>query len=237
MAAQGPGRVRLLFHLIVDPLRGQLARGERLLLLNLVGHVLNQVAMWARWERAGLSGSDVPYDASRLDLLARAAARAPPTGLWLEFGVFRGESINCLARLSSGTVYGFDSFEGLPARWFRLYPQGAFSTEGAAPPVEPNVELIKGLFSETLPAFLELRGEFSVALAHIDCDLYESARFVLFALLPGIRGRTVLIFDEFTGLLADDEARAFREFVTASDARFRYLGCSSSGSVAIEILS
>ena len=39
-------------------------------------------------------------------------------GMLLEFGVFRGQSINQIARVvPDRTVHGFDSFEGLPEDW------------------------------------------------------------------------------------------------------------------------
>ena len=42
-------------------------------------------------------------------------------GLWLEFGVFKGSSLNMTAdarmKHDGGKVHGFDSFEGLPTDW------------------------------------------------------------------------------------------------------------------------
>src|SRR5262245_26000335 len=43
-------------------------------------------------------------------------------GLYLEFGVWRGRTINLIAkRVFYETVHGFDSFEGLPEEWQRNY--------------------------------------------------------------------------------------------------------------------
>ena len=38
-------------------------------------------------------------------------------GLWMEFGVYRGTSISNFAKFCPTTIYGFDSFEGLPETW------------------------------------------------------------------------------------------------------------------------
>lgn len=71
--------------------------------------------------------------------------------LWLEFGVFRGSTINNMSNYTKDTVYGFDSFEGLPEFWREGFDAGAFNLEGQLPSVNSNVELIKGWFTETLP--------------------------------------------------------------------------------------
>jgi hypothetical protein len=53
-----------------------------------------------------------------------------------EFGVFEGASINHIAaRIPHRTVFGFDSFEGLPERWREAFGPGAFTTEGRLPEV------------------------------------------------------------------------------------------------------
>ena len=97
--------------------------------------------------------------------------------LWLEFGVYRGTSINATAALRDtfaargfpGTlprVVGFDTFEGIPQEWKTSkrqarpkWKQGAFSWREdygtLTPPVRAGVELVTGLFNETLGPFLE----------------------------------------------------------------------------------
>src|SRR4051794_5813195 len=54
----------------------------------------------------------------RSELLDRCLREAPATGLFLEFGVYRGYTIRYIAsRVPGRQVYGFDSFEGLPEPW------------------------------------------------------------------------------------------------------------------------
>ncbi len=74
-------------------------------------------------------------------------------GLVLEFGVFKGPSINWFASwLPDRTIHGFDSFEGLPEDWLGYNVSAAhFDQKGVLPKVAKNVELHKGWFDQTLP--------------------------------------------------------------------------------------
>lgn len=189
---------------------------------------------WAKWQIEGIAGRAVPLFADRRGLLTFAAEHVRARGLWLEFGVWQGESLRTIAGLTPGPVYGFDSFQGLPEWWTAGMPAGRFSTRGQLPSVPRNTELVVGWFSDTLPPFLE-RHVGAVAFLHVDSDLYSSAstvlRLVEGRLVPG----SVIVFDEFVGIMPDDEARAFREFRRANRTPFRYLGCTSEGSVAVAL--
>lgn len=187
------------------------------------------------WRILGLDIRKMSLHPNRFALLDAAIRRARHEGLWLEFGVYQGDSINFIARRARGVVVGFDSFEGLPALWTISYARGAFTLAGQLPRVEANVRLVKGLFAETLPPFLKEHPDLGVSLLHVDCDLYQSAKDVLLALGPRIHPGTVVVFDEFVTLYPDDESRAFREFLRTYPSSFRYLGCSVTGSVAIEM--
>lgn len=234
MARRPAGRLRLLASLASQALRDPRS-GWVSVPPPRIQSLGEQLAMWVQWEAVGLSGSTVPCYRSRLTLLEAAAQIAPADGLWLEFGVFQGESINHLARLHRRQIFGFDSFEGLPSEWGGRYARGTFSTAGKVPVVADNVVLIKGWFTETLPAFLRARGPFTASFVHVDSDLYESASLVLTALSERIVPGTVIVFDEYTRILRDDEFRAFREYLASSGHEFRYVGCSAIGSVAVQI--
>lgn len=196
---------------------------------------LHQISMWAKWWVAGMLAPPVPLYRDRIELLRGAARAAPREGLWLEFGVYRGESVRALAPIAPGTVYGFDSFQGLPDAWTPGYPGGTFDLRGGLPPVDQNVTLVKGWFAETIPPFLGAHPNEAVSLLHVDCDLYESARTVLSEVAPRWRDGTVVVFDEFEGLLPDTEGRAFREALRGTDWEFRFLGASLSGSVSVQL--
>ena len=106
----------------------------------------------------------------------------PKEGLCLEFGVREGTRINFIAAYHpTRTVYGFDSFEGLPENWNFYAPAGTFDLKGKLPKVNNNVELVKGWFDKTLPEFLVQHKE-NCSFVHIDSDLYSSAK-IIFGLL------------------------------------------------------
>ena len=143
--------------------------------------------------------------------------------LILEFGVRHGTSIRQLASLTSKSIYGFDSFEGLPEDWHQESKE-VYSTKGKIPKVPAHVTLIPGWFEETLPLFLEKHEE-DVALINIDCDIYSSTKTVLDLLSPRIKKGTIIIFDEYIGNLhwEEDEHKAFMESVSKYQWKYEYL--------------
>jgi hypothetical protein len=64
---------------------------------------------------------DVPTFRDRQQLFKHALREiSSDEGLFLEFGVYKGNSINRLAQIKPNvTFYGFDSFVGLPEHWLR----------------------------------------------------------------------------------------------------------------------
>lgn len=114
--------------------------------------------------------------ADRFQVLSMAAdATREIRGVALEFGVFEGVTMRCIAR-SVGperNVVGFDTFEGLPDDWGSLLPKGTFDTNVPSFDDHPNVSLRVGRIEETLPTFLEDFDQW-VSLLHIDVPYYES---------------------------------------------------------------
>ncbi|MDB4986902.1 MAG: hypothetical protein JWN04_2080, partial [Myxococcaceae bacterium] len=134
---------------------------------------------------------DSPF--SVLEKGVRAAEHV--AGLYLEFGVREAYTLNWIAKLTGQPVFGFDSFEGLPEDWTSTHRRGAFKVP-ALPTVRRNATLVKGLFDDSLPAFLASHPE-KVAFVHIDSDLYSSAATVFKHLGPRFQPGTVIVFDEF----------------------------------------
>lgn len=192
-------------------------------------------AQLAKWSILGLPSRNVLFAADRFELLDRAVEAVRLDGLWLEFGVFRGASINHIAQRARKPIFGFDSFEGLPHAWTPRKQAGTFTLGRQIPDVGPGVTLIPGWFSNTLPKFLAGEPDSPVAFLHVDCDLYSSASTILDALDGRIREGTVIVFDEFCGLLPMDEERAWREFRRKHAVRFRWLGCCLYGAVALQV--
>lgn len=175
---------------------------------------------------------------SAYDVLDCASGHAPAEGLLLEFGVRTGSTINHIARLHpTRRVHGFDSFEGLPERWSGwTFEKGSFGGEGI-PRVDDNVELVIGWFDETLPRFLE-SNEGTLALAHIDSDVYGSARTVLSQLAPRIGPGSVIVFNEYFNYpnWKEHEYRAFQEFCRDHAVKYEYL-CWGMYEVAVKIVA
>jgi hypothetical protein len=157
-------------------------------------------------------------------------------GLYLEFGVYKGATINLIASLTESAVHGFDSFDGLPEYWREDFDKGAFKVS-ALPVVSPNVVLHKGWFSETLPPFLANCTE-AVSFLHVDCDLYSSTKTIFSALAGRLVPGTIIVFDEYFNYPGwkEGEYKAFMEFVS-SDRRFEYLAYNSlAAQVAVRLL-
>jgi len=137
--------------------------------------------------------------------------------IYIEFGVYKGESINYFSKIFSSKnskFYGFDSFYGLPEKWQR-FEQGAFSTDGKEPlPSDSRIKFVKGLFQDTLPNFLNNLSEESkkkIFLIHFDADLYSSTLFTLFK-MHEYKNDFYFLFDQF----GSDECRAFFNFSKAT---------------------
>jgi hypothetical protein len=164
---------------------------------------------------------------SRSDLLQLACQHVEMGmgGLVCEFGVWQGLSITQIARQLHGhSVFGFDSFQGLPEAWRNQFDKGRFAMR-SLPCVPKNVILIKGWFDETLPGFLAKHPQ-PIMLLHIDSDLYSSAKTVLTLCAGRLCPGPVIVFDEYFNYPGwqKGEFKAFQEFVTDSGFSYRYLG-------------
>jgi hypothetical protein len=147
-------------------------------------------------------------------------------GLYLEFGVWEGTTINYIARLfPSKTIYGFDSWQGIPEDWQVqgcLKPKGSWSADGQLPDVRKNVKLISGLFEDSFPVFLETAPDLPVAFAHIDSDLYSSAKSIFNHFGKRFVSGTIIVFDEY--MQDAGEKQAFEEWLEESNMYAAMLG-------------
>lgn len=117
-------------------------------------------------------------------------------------------------------VIAFDSCQGLPAEneghgfWkpgmmvnSKEFIHTVFALEKL-----PSPDLRIGWFEDVLPQTRDIK---QCAVAHIDCDIYESTVTVLNFLEPLLQDGSVLLFDDFfcyKGNPNKGEQRAFREF-------------------------
>jgi len=164
---------------------------------------------------------------TRYDVIDRAIQETSiKEGLILEFGVFKGESINYIAKkFPDEIVYGFDSFEGLPGAWRDGFDKGSFQIKNLANiKFEKNITLIKGYFNETLPVFFK-EHTLPIKFMHIDSDLYSSAVTIFNNVLNQIKSGTVIVFDEFFNYpgFEEGEFKAFHEFITQTQLSFKFI--------------
>ena len=144
---------------------------------------------------------------------------------YLEFGVYRGASMRWWVENNhhpGSTFVGFDSFEGLPEDWDTM-PRGTFTANGQIPVIEDSrCSFVKGLFHQTLPAWLAGRDFSRQTVVHLDADLYSSTLAVLTQLLPKLKKSDIVMFDDFHSYL--HEFRAFADATSAYSRRFQALG-------------
>jgi len=158
-------------------------------------------------------------------------------GIWMEFGVGSGKSISFIAENKlNKKIYGFDSFDGLPEDWVfsdkKTYRKDTYSRNGIPPEIKHNnIELIKGMFIDTLPTFC-LNIKEQAAFIHIDCDLYSSTKQVLDILNSNlmIGNGTIILFDEFYNYQNFEkyEYKAFIDFIEEAKLKYEWIAHTES---------
>lgn len=154
---------------------------------------------------------------------------SPVDGDIVECGVSIGHGALLFTLLSDyigkpRSYFGFDSFEGFPdpvekdektpikgkGFWanppdtvLRTLRDGRLSEDV----IVNRIHLIKGWFDQTLPKYSG-----SIALLHLDCDLYESYKFALETLYGRVPPGGVIMFDEFGDNRWPGATKAITEF-------------------------
>ena len=167
----------------------------------------------------------------------------PAYSVVLEFGVWKGDSLRLIREELDPVKYhvcAFDSFEGLPEDWTNTeLKKGFFSTGGIIPPIE-DVKFYKGWFKNTIPKYLkdiEANTEIedkTIALLHVDCDLYSSTKTIFKYLHPYIKKGTIIVFDDWfyhgeeiapyqNKKYADGEQKAFYEYVVKNAISWEFI--------------
>jgi len=172
---------------------------------------------------------DALFCPTKLEHLSLAYSEAPADGLALEFGVYKGTTINHLAsQWPKRRFFGFDSFRGLPTDWAgSRHSEVNFDRGGKKPKVSSNVTLVEGWFDETLPSFLEAHAD-PIVFLHIDCDLYSSTKTVLDLTVARLAPGAVIVFDEFFNYKGYEqhEYKAFFEWVERFGLDYRFIAYS-----------
>jgi hypothetical protein len=158
-------------------------------------------------------------------------------GLYLEFGVYTGGTINLISSLiPNKIIYGFDWFKGLPDNYTPSFPKGSAKVDFIPyDKINSNVKLIVGLVQDTLIPFLNKYNE-KIAFMHLDLDVYSATSYVLNNSINFIQKGTIIQFDEFFELDKEedklywyqDEFDAWNEFIKKNNVNFNYIGTQGS---------
>jgi hypothetical protein len=157
-------------------------------------HLINQKAIEESAEFAVANFSKAMIFNTREELWNYCIERIPSlqtkSEIIVEFGVWKGESINFFAKKTNARIYGFDSFEGLEEDWNGTsLSKNFFSTSGKLPKCEKNVKLFKGWFTETVPDFVYNLKSSQVKILHMDADTYKPTAYVFKFSLKEFRQR------------------------------------------------
>jgi hypothetical protein len=216
------------------------------LVVKLAGAIILSLPVWFCQGLLGLSGflsrvakiaivqkrlGDATRHPDQSALLREVVAKCGQRAAYLEFGVWRGESMQIAIDGFAGRdvdFFGFDSFEGLPEDWNRYFGKkmaaGSFDTGGSLPEIGHNrVTFIKGWFEDTLPGFLraqtEITGPERDIVLYLDADLYHPTLFVLHR-IAGCREHFFVLCDDWTGGVCE----AVYDFAQTSSFRMTFIG-------------
>lgn len=153
---------------------------------------------------------------------------------YLEFGVYKGETIKYFAGINTNPdsrFVGFDTFTGLPEDWIssiRTVKRATFDTGGEPPQSDDmRISFVKGLFQDSLPGFLRTYNRTGQLILHNDADLYSSTLYVLTyandILVPG----TIIIFDEFYSVM--HEFRALEDYCASYRRSYEVVAAADHG--------
>ncbi|MDB4991804.1 MAG: hypothetical protein JWL75_49 [Parcubacteria group bacterium] len=167
------------------------------------------------------------------------ALKGEDIGDYLEFGIFNGNSIGSmyLARQTTSAksmrLFGFDSFEGLPAGaeneddgvWKKgfytcSFEQMKMCLKGRD--VNPDeITWINGWYDQSLTA--EMANEHGLGnfgIVFIDCDTYSSSKTVLDFLASRIKAPVIVCFDDWKlndlDIKGMGEYKSFNEFLESN---------------------
>jgi O-methyltransferase len=130
------------------------------------------------------------------------SARGAPEGDFVEVGVYKGGSAAALAEVAreqGRRLFLFDTFCGIPFQdpqrdRHKVGDFGDTSLEAVQRAI-PDAICVKGIFPQSM-----IDGIGPIALAHIDCDQYQSVRDCCLTLAPLMRDGGIMIFDDCDAL-------------------------------------
>lgn len=158
--------------------------------------------------------------------LIKFSNAAAPGGYIAEFGVFRGGSLEILAKFNPGiNIIAVDSFEGVPAATENDYHQegdfggiDARAIIGYFNMIYPAVRIVKGFIPKIFEYFDEhTRFSFS----HVDLDMYDSVRHACDFIFPRTLTGGMILFDDYKVRSTPGATKAIDEFFADKECKFK----------------
>ncbi len=163
---------------------------------------------------------------------SNAAAKG---GYISEWGVFRGGSLEILAKYNPGIdIIAVDSFEGVPEGTSNDYhQQGDFAQgvdvraiTGFFNMVYPGVRIVKGFVPKVFEYFDEhTRFSFS----HVDLDMEDSVRHACDFIFPRTLSGGMILFDDYKVRSTPGATKAIDEFFADKECAFKGELCYYEG--------
>jgi hypothetical protein len=172
---------------------------------------------------------EIPMYSSREELFNKLISKNHEIQL-LEFGVFKGASLNYFSKLNINTaskIFGFDSFEGLSNEWNYGFlggkGEGYFKIDKKELLKfnDPRITIVDGYFNKTLKKNLKIFSNEKETFVHFDADLYSSTLFCLTTLHSHFNNY-VAFFDEFPM----HECAALHDYISSYNVNVKFLACT-----------
>lgn len=198
------------------------------------GYMIKSEAMYNR--------SKVPAIIDRIpmhEMVSTQVIKPQDEILFLEFGVYRGDTFKIWIKNNKNTksiFAGFDTFVGLPEDW-GSEKKGSYSAQGKLPDItDSRVSFLVGLIQDTLPDYIKLINKDAKKIIHIDVDLYNASMITLIYLQPYLKTGDIIIFDDFfTFTKAEHEFKALLDYISLYKLAFKPLMKCRRGQYVIEI--
>lgn len=169
---------------------------------------------------------DTLLSTDRVLNLIKYSNAAVKGGYILECGVFRGGSLEILAKFNPGIdIIGIDSFEGVPAgNENDFHQEGDFggldsrAIIGFFSMMYPTVRIVKSFIPKAFEIFDE-HTRFS--FAHIDLDMHESVLHACDFIFPRMLTGGMMLFDDYKFKSTPGATKAIDEFFADKECKFK----------------
>ena len=174
---------------------------------------------------------------NRLDHLTYAYSHAPENSTLVEFGVYKGESLFHLAKISNLPVWGFDSFDGWKEESSSINIENINRPEVALTNSLKDYEyLVEGYFEDSLIPWIKANNIQKIGFVHYDAGIYEAAKCVLKKIESHLVVGSIIVFDEFIPVLTSLQMSEFQALNEVYNGKYKILSkCDVGSSTSVTI--